>query len=349
MVAIPQRSDPTLQAVDVALEASAESRPRRYLGMSEIGHPCRRRLWYRFRWSWFDSFDAATLKRFEDGHDQEAKQIKRLRLVDGVTLHTVDPSTGEQFGLSDHGGHFKGHMDGAIHGLLQAPKTWHVWEHKSTEEKTVNKLDKLKGEHGEKQALAAWNETYHAQAQCYMHYTEMERHYLTCSTPGGRRTTSVRTNYEKETAEKLIDKARAIIKSSEPLERLSEKPEFYMCKWCEQAPVCHYGKVAEVSCRTCAHVTPGIDDGETWGRWSCAFHRKDLTTDEQVEACHQHVFIPALIPCEVVDADAARNVVVYKIPGSKLTIENGTGENSSKELRNFINENPLGVSSDAAA
>lgn len=346
MVAIPQRNDPTLQAVDAALEASVERRPRRYLGMSEIGHPCRRRLWYRFRWCWFDSFDASTLKRFEDGHDQEAKQARRLRLVDGLTLHIVDPVTGEQFDVSDHGGHFQGHLDGAIQGLLQAPKAWHVWEHKSTDEKNATKLDKLKGEKGEKDALESWNETYHAQAQCYMHYTGMERHYLTCSTPGGRRTTSARTNYEPETASVLSGKALSIILAPEPLERLSEKPEYYLCKWCEQAPVCHHGKVPEVSCRTCAHATPELDGD---GRWSCARHRKDLTTDEQKAGCSDHVLIPALVPLEMVDASAERNTVTYQIPGTKLTIENGTGENSSEELRRFIHERPLGESKNAAA
>jgi len=42
------------------------------------------------------------------------------------------------------GGHLSGYLDGALLGLLQAPKSWHVWDHKSSEKEKVAKLSTLK-------------------------------------------------------------------------------------------------------------------------------------------------------------------------------------------------------------
>jgi hypothetical protein len=232
--------DPTLEAADRALEARERAQPKRqYLGMSAIGHPCSRKLWYDFHTDAREQFTAETLKRFADGHHGEDVQADRLRLVPGITLLTVDPETGRQFGFSDIDGKFRGHMDGVIHGLLQAPTVWQIWEHKQVGEKKQASLVKLKAELGEKNALKAWDETYYAQAVCYLHYAQLDRHYLTCSTPGGRSTVSVRTNADPEHAALLIDKARRIITARAPLARVSNDPSWYQCRWCTHHAGCH--------------------------------------------------------------------------------------------------------------
>src|SRR5690625_5842237 len=93
------RPDPTLLAVDEQMEARQQSRFRPYLGMSAIGGPCDRRLWLEFRWADKPRFEARTLYMFDDGHRTEDLMAARLRMVPGITLHTVDPSTGRQFGV----------------------------------------------------------------------------------------------------------------------------------------------------------------------------------------------------------------------------------------------------------
>lgn len=301
--------DPTLEAVDRAIEDAQDRRPRPYLGMSEIGRECERELWYSFRWATRIAFDAEALKRFADGYHGEDVQAERLRMVEGVVLHTHDEN-GRQFGFSDHSGHFKGHMDGAILGLLQAARTWHVWEHKQVDPKKQTRLEKLKRELGEKAALEAWDTTYFVQGQLYMHYSGMTRHYLTCSTPGGRHTTSVRTDYHAPTALRFIERARRIVASPEPPPRISEDPGFWQCGWCSHAPICHEGRAPEISCRTCAHSTPELDvEG---GRWSCALLSKDLTQREQSLGCGEHRYIPALLPWPAVDANAEENWIQYE-------------------------------------
>lgn len=323
--------DPTLAAMQAAVEArAATDPPRRYLGMSAVGQSCERRLWYSFRWAVREQFDAPTLWRFEDGFRCEDVMANRLRLVPGVTLRTIDPGTGRQFGFGDLGGHFKGHADGLVTGLLQAPKALHVWEAKAVNETKLAKLGKLKAEVGEKQALAKWDPVYHAQAVLYMAYAEAPRHYLTASSPGARDMVGVRTNTDLDEARRLRAKAERVITAPAPLPKISTDPAWYECKWCPAHAICHGGKLPAVNCRTCVHATPEMDGD---GRWSCAFHKRDLTTDEQRAGCPSHRFIPALVTfAEQVDANAEANWVQYRMPDGRV-FRNSTDGYTSEELR----------------
>lgn len=232
--------DPTLFEADKALAARENAKPRRgYLGMSAIGDPCARKLWYEVYDPLQDEFDAATLKRFADGHRSEDLMAERIRLVKGIEMHTVDPQTGRQFAHSDFNGRFKGHMDGVVLGLIQSPATWHVWEGKCVNDAKFAKLKKLKAERGEKQTLKEWDEVYYAQAQCYMGYADLTRHWLTVCTPGGRDWDAVRTEFNKEDFEALKDKAKRIFEARAPLARVSNDPNWFLCKWCKYQVKCH--------------------------------------------------------------------------------------------------------------
>jgi len=321
-------TDPTLEVVDRIIEANENAQPERpYLGMSAIGHPCSRALFYGFRWTTRKAFDAATIRRFQDGHRAEAIMIERLRAVPGIQLWTEDPSgNGKQIGCSDIGGHLRGHLDGIIVGLLQAPKTPHVWEHKATNEKKQVKLVALKAEKGEKQALAAWDATYYSQHVLYMHYQGLTRGYLTCDSPGSRTTVSCRTEADPVIALKLIDKARRIITASEPPARLKDDPSWYQCQWCQHKAICHERAIPAVNCRTCAHSTPEMDGD---GRWTCARFGCDIDTETQRQGaqCPAHVFIPNLLPWRAVDANEEEGWVEYE-----NGIRNGPGGFASREL-----------------
>lgn len=334
MAAIPQSAmqDPTLAAIDREVERRASlEQPRPYLGASIIGTECERRLWYGFRWAAVEQFGAATLYRFEDGHRTEDLQASRLRLVPGLELHTLDPVSNRQFAVSDFGGHFRGHMDGAVLGILQAPKTWHVWEAKAVNDEKLAKLGKLKTEVGEKQTLAAWDPVYYAQAIIYMDYTGMTRHYLTASSPGGRVTDSVRTNADALVAATLKAKAERVIFAGEPRPKMSEDPAWYQCKWCPAHDVCHGQKLPPVHCRTCAHATPERD-----GSWSCTLLLKTLPINEQRLGCPQHRYIPALITyASATDADPVGNWIEYRTDDGRV-FRNGdpqAGAYSSEDLR----------------
>lgn len=234
MVFIPERGDPTLRAIDEILEKETNSQPKRkYIGASSLGD-CARKLWYRYHTDIKETFDAPTIRRFNDGHRVEEVMAAHLRKVPGIQLWTHDEN-GKQFGFKD--GEIGGNCDGVILGLLQAPKTPHVWECKSTDEKKFVEFLKLR-EANEKTALQKWNEIYYAQAIIYMEKMGIDRHYTTVCTPGMRNYASCRTEANPEMARALIEKGKRIASAKEPPERIGG-PDWYACKWCSFYGVCH--------------------------------------------------------------------------------------------------------------
>ena len=291
------------------MEAAQHWRPRPYLGMSGIGESCARKLWYQWRWCKAVRFNALTLKRFAGGDAAEAVVIKRLRMVDGLTVLAVDPKTGYQHAMSDLGGHYKGHADGLVLGLIQAPKSWHVLEVKESEK--FNDLVKLKRDVGEKAALKKWNETYYAQAQSYMHYLDCDRHYLICATPGVRDWVSVRTDYSKSFSEQLGLKASRIVFADTPPERISDDPCWYQCRWCDYSDICHDKEFQQINhnCRTCMFSTPLIN-----GQWKCEKYNSVLDYEQQLHGCDYHRLIPDLVGGEQIDAANDGAWILYKLP-----------------------------------
>jgi hypothetical protein len=331
--------DPTLKAVDEAIERIGNAEPARgYLGMSSIGDPCLRKLWYQFRQCGSKPIQAKGFKAIQDGHHGEDVQAARLRLVDGLTLNTIDPITGRQYRFVDHGGHFAGHCDGKIQGLKHAPKRLAIWEHKQVNENKFEKLKNLILEHGRKQALAKWDEIYYAQAVLYMYYSGLERHYLTCATPGGRDTVAVWTEKNTPYAEQLREKALRIIEFKEPPERITDNPSWYACKFCNFHPVC-FGQWTQknciplVNCRTCAHSTP-LTEGQA--AWHCAKWKSNIPADYVSKGCPKHLFIPALIPAKPVDASEEENWVEYELPnGTHFVNGQHPMHYTSQEIRNI--------------
>lgn len=312
MALLPDLPDPTLDAADRSIERAQEKRFRSYLGMSQIGQECSRALWYSFRQVTRPNFDAATLKRFADGHASEAVAIARLRGVDTLQVHDVGED-GEQFGFKDLGGHFSGHMDGVILGLLQAPKTWHVLEIKASEKWTD--LDKAKAKVGEKNALREWNETYYAQAVLYMDYAGLDRHYLIAVSPGARKWTSVRTNADPAFALVLKQKAERIIFADHAPERIGG-PEFFKCKGCGFKGICHGGEAADRHCRTCMSSEAFREGG-----WGCAQFEHELDKAAQEAGCDHHRYLPSLVPGDQIDAGPWG--VKYRMPDGSEWIDSG--------------------------
>lgn len=315
MAALHDYVCPTLQASDRAFEDGQDTKRRAYLGMSAIGNACERALWYGFRWAITVRFDAATLKRFDDGHASEAVAVQRLKATPGLEVHDTDED-GEQFGFKDIGGHFSGHMDGVALGLVQAPKTWHVLEIKASEK--WQDLDKVRKKVGEKHALAEWNATYYAQAVLYMDYAGIERHYLVCVSPGARKWTAVRTDADPAFAQILKDRARRIIFTDHAPKRIGG-PDSFTCRFCDFSAICHQAAQANRSCRTCLNVTP-TEDGE----WRCDKFGHNLSRTDQEAGCKGHRFLPDLVSGEQIDADNVS--VTYRMADGSVWEDKGITE-----------------------
>lgn len=211
---------------------------QRYIGASVIGHECERHIY-------FDTIGApqdpphevwgdAGLLAAEDGHRSEPVMAERLRMVKGVELHTHD-ANGVQWGFN--WGFMRGSYDGGIRGLLQAPLTWHIWDHKRANSKKFNKLVKLV-QANEKAALQQWDAGYYAQQVTYMEAEGLERSYLTCSTDGFADITSVRTEANPKYAKALIKKAQRIVEMRRPPAPISKNDNAMPCLFCSHKGFC---------------------------------------------------------------------------------------------------------------
>jgi CRISPR/Cas system-associated exonuclease Cas4 (RecB family) len=326
-------SDPTLEAMDQQILKKKEAeKQRNYLGASQIGNSCYRKLFYSFRGAekilFNETCDETELdmeinrvKAAEDGHYQELAIIKNLRTIPGIEIFNDDGTVDEngnpnQIGFQMLLGHFRGHVDGVITGILQSPGTPHVLEIKCRLEKFINKLEKLIAEHGEKNALREWEEEYYAQAQIYMHEMKLTRHYLVASTPGGRRQISVRTEYNRKEAEAIIEKAKSIIFDNWILpERISDKREFYKCKWCEYQEICHDGAFPLVNCKTCRYSEP-VQGGQR----ECGFNKEIIPEETLHVGCKYHVYNPALIQAKLIEH--LEEGCLYRIESKNINFAN---------------------------
>lgn len=243
MVTIPAYGDPTLRALEMAVERNYKNQDRDYLGASLIGDPCARKIWYQYNKFPRPTPSHVGILAAQSGDYAEAATTERLRLIAGIELHTHD-GNGKQYGWVSHGGKMRGHYDGLIRGILQAPKAIHIWEHKDKDHKKFSDFQNKKQEFGEKKALKNWNEIYYGQAQINMHFTrldgkQIDRHYMTVSYAGGRKYDSCRTEYDPEYAAMLVDRAHKIIEAKIAPPKINEKPDFFLCKFCDFRNICH--------------------------------------------------------------------------------------------------------------
>lgn len=219
-------------------DEAAKEKPRNYIGASSIGDECELKLWMQYRHAHLKKTSRAELiMAANDGHRSEDLVAGLIRQVPGVELITHD-ANGKQLGFSDLDGNFKGHWDGLIAGIPQAPKALHIWEHKSKNQKFYDALTKLKDKYGEKEVLQEWDYNYYCQAVTYMYYSGAKRHYMTVAMAGTRKLQSIRTNENPKLAVLLHDKAERITKYPSAPCGISTNPSFYKCKWCDFSKNC---------------------------------------------------------------------------------------------------------------
>jgi len=265
------------------------------------------------------------LRLFDTGKLEENRLVADLNSI-GVDVQPFDIKTGRQFRMEMFGGHFGGSLDGICIGIVEAPKTWHVLEMKTHNDKSFNDLCK--------KGVKAAKYEHWCQMQTYMGMSQeqpdpntpipaMNRSYYFAVNKNTDLLYAERVEYDGAAYLTIKEKARRVIFSATPPPKISNKSDFYQCKWCNFNKVCHntndaqeYAK-ADKNCRTCIYSTPQAD-----GRWFCEKFQKNLCRDEQVRGCERHLFLPQLLPFKQVDATDSS--VVYD-DGMGNTITNFEG------------------------
>ncbi len=278
---------PTVSAIYASYKREKEYQ-NRTLAISLLGRPCERFLWYSYRQCVKPDFDGRMLRLFARGDIEEFRLSADLRNI-GCEIHDIDDRTGKQFLVTAFGGHLKGYMDGCGKGFPEAQKAWHVLEYKTHNAKSFKKLVK--------EGLKKAKPEHYAQVMIEMHLTGIKRAmYLACN----KDTDEIypeRIRYDATEAEALRDKADRIISASDPPARISERPDYYVCRFCDARELCHGTNpdlailpISKLSCRQCCHASP-IKGGEG-AKWQCG---RTLNSCPEEEVCDGHRILPGLV------------------------------------------------------
>lgn len=297
---------------------NADHRP--HLGASIIGRPCSRQIWYSWHWADKKKVSGRLAKLFERGHLEEPVMAKALRGI-GVELHTEQPD-GSQWSVSLLGGHFGGSMDGIGINFPDAPKSWAVWENKTSNTKGFNEM-LGKG-------VKAAKPEHYDQMTVYMGATGTPRAMYTMVNKETDDVYSEWVHFDQARYDQLLAKAEIIIRAAEPPTGVSKDPSYYICKWCDYSHICHGSKAPEVNCRTCMHSTAEIEGNG--GRWSCARWGADVPLEAQKTGCDEHRYIPAFFErYSKVEGEQEGDVVYVTTDGARWA--NGPGGLTSHEIR----------------
>lgn len=254
------------------------------------------------------------LRLFERGTREERWILDDLRAAGWEV--TRGPGKGRsQWRCRFLGGHLAGSCDGIARGIEEAPKTWHLLEIKTANDRRFKEL--------QRDGVQKSNPDHYAQMQLYMLGLDLERALYICVDKNDDHIYTERVKFDCAYAEALVNKAELVVNSPVPLTKIAEDPTWFLCKGCEHRTICHEGAVGELerNCRTCAASTPMPD-----GKWHCGFHRKNLSLTAQRAGCGDHVFIPALLPWEAVEGSSGGETqwVLYRqVDGTEILDSKG--------------------------
>jgi hypothetical protein len=249
------------------------NKPRGYLGMSGLGNPCIRAVWLGWRKASIEKKINPRVKRiFERGDWEEYRIVRDLKLI-GCIVHS------DQKEIVGFAGHAKGHIDGIVENVPDAPKTPHLAEFKTANKSNFSKFKN----HGLKKA----NIIYYSQIQRYMGGLNLKRGLLIVTNKDNEERYLERIHFDKNFYQDLLRTEEEIIMSELPPEIMF--PENHeVCRWCDHKEVCR-GKTPPVkNCRTCK----GCDIHDK-GVWKCDssssdFYGSELILSQQLKGCKKH-------------------------------------------------------------
>lgn len=300
MVDIPESPISSVELIYKSYEEDEDTDFRDHLGASIIGLECDRRVWYSFRWATRSAHEGRLLRLFETGQREEARLTENLRRI-GVSVQDVDPATHKQWQVRDSTGHFGGSLDGVGHGFPEAPKTEHVLEYKTHNDKSFRDLLK----HGVKKSKPQ----HFVQMQIYMHLRKLTRAFYLAVNKNTDELYRERIHYDIDFSTRMAARAQRIIQDPNPPARITEDPSWYQCKMCNHNAVCHGKTVPERHCRSCMFSSP-IDGGQ----WHCAKYDNLISPEKQRIGCISHRYLPSLLVGAVqIDADESCEWIEYKV------------------------------------
>lgn len=212
----------------------ANNKQRRHLGLSQAGNDCARFLWYAHNGFDQSEIDGRTLRLFQLGNVLEDQTIIDLKSA-GFSVTDQQKSVT----LSRDKTVLTGSIDGIVTGLLEAPKTPHLFEHKTCSDKSFKKLKKFVGTTDLSRATTFetspykhWNEVYYWQVQFYMMGLKLKRAAVFIYNKNNSELYMERIVFDKDaTILKLNSIFDAIESKSEPA-RKCPNSSWFAAKYC---------------------------------------------------------------------------------------------------------------------
>jgi hypothetical protein len=296
--------------IDEYHESKAEQ-PRAHMGVSLIGNECERYLWLNFRWAVKPKFPGRILRLFRRGHLEENQIILDLK---NIGINVTDQQKRVNFNY-----HVSGSIDGIIKGgVPEAPKSEHLLEMKTYNDKRFNKLNK--------EGVEKSDPVYFIQCQVYMDGLGIKRALFYAVNKNTDEIYTERIRLNKEVSQKYITRAQRIAMSDRLPYPISTDPTWYKCKMCNMHSFCHETNLTkEVNCRTCAHSTAKEDN-----TFYCELHSGVIPIEYQYEGCRSHVLHPDLVPWMSIEDASTEKSCAYEIDGQMAL--NGEEGVSSLEI-----------------
>jgi len=305
---IPRPTPSTLRAIQAALEADHDDWESVGVPAGDIGVECDRAIWLAFRRTGKpEAIDWRKRRIFERGNIEEERLLDILRLI-GCTVW------GQQDRVGAAGGHLRGKIDGRVLGIIEAAKTEHVVECKSSRDKYFQPV--------KKSGVRVGMPKHYATFQFYMHGLGINRVLYMMSNKDDEDLHIERVEYDAEFALRAVARIERIIQMPEPPSRLCSSRDDFRGKLCRQAEVCWQEVWPRVHCRTCLHSTPLMDGN---AGWDCARWSKPLSLAEQDEGCPAHLYIPDLVPGEVEEVDEAAETIRYRLRNGETWTDGASG------------------------
>jgi len=206
----------TVKALDLWYETQREQRRR--LGLSQVGHKCKRYLWYKHRGYDEAPIEGRTLRLFELGNILEEHIALDLARIGVSVTHRQYPVKFTMDGIT-----LRGSIDGVVTGLIESGQP-HLWEMKTVNDKGFAKLLKS--------GYEAYNQQYEAQVHAYMLGLKLNRAFVTVYNKNTSEIYQERIALRRDwIIDKLADVFAAIGMEYEP-ERACPTASWFEAKWC---------------------------------------------------------------------------------------------------------------------
>jgi len=251
---------------------------REHLGASQIGRPCDREIWYGFRWAKSQQFDGRMQRLFDRGKREEGVVIGDL-IAAGMEIESeITNPDGKQTSFSD-----LGHFGGSVDAIGFIGKNKFLIEIKTANDKSWTHLHK--------NGVAKSKQIHYCQMQVYMGELDLTKGLYVSVNKNTDHIHCEWINFCRDDYIALRQRAREIIYSTYPPDRLSNNPAHYQCKLCSYYDICHGDQPVDRNCRTCHNSEPQED-----GRWWCHKHKRALDKQAQLDGCDDYQCIADAMP-----------------------------------------------------